>query len=99
MRIEILDLAVEDLAEGFRFYEEREPGLGEYFLSTLVSDIESLAIFGGMHRQVYRDFHRLLSKRFPFAVYYTVEGEVVKIRAIVDCRRDPLWIREHLGGA
>ena len=99
MRVEILDLAIGDLIEGYRFYEEREAGLGGYFLSGLISDIESLAVFGGMHRRVYRKFHRLLSKRFPFAIYYTVEAEVVKIRAVVDCRRAPLWIRKHLGSA
>ena len=37
-----------------------------------------------------------LSKRFPFAVFYTVRGETVFIRAVVDCRRDPAWIRERL---
>ena len=39
---------------------------------------------------------RLMSKRFPFAVFYTVRGETVFIRAVLDCRRDPAWIRERL---
>ncbi|MCW1925310.1 hypothetical protein OKA05_22310 [Luteolibacter arcticus] len=96
MKIEILDLARRDLVEGFRFYEGREQGLGAYFLDSLFSDIDSLRIHGGMHRQPYRNLHRALSKRFPFAIYYTVEGVVVSVRAVVDCRRSPSWIREHL---
>jgi hypothetical protein len=41
MRLQILDFAKDDLIEGYRFYEEREAGLGEYFLVNLYSDIES----------------------------------------------------------
>ena len=96
MRIEILDQAAEDLIEGFHFYEAQEAGLGSYFLSNLYGDIESLRLYGGIHRQAYKEYRRLLSKRFPFAVFYTVRGETVFIRAVVDCRRDPAWIRERL---
>ena len=39
MKIEILDEAQQDLIEGFHFYENRESGLGSYFLDCLFSDI------------------------------------------------------------
>jgi hypothetical protein len=41
---------------GFHFYEEQETGLGAYFLESLYSDIESLKLYVGIHRQPYRDF-------------------------------------------
>ncbi|MFO0913555.1 MAG: hypothetical protein U0795_11410 [Pirellulales bacterium] len=41
-------------------------------------------------------FHRLLAKRFPFAVYYLISNETVEIYAILDCRRDPEWIIKRL---
>ena len=96
MNIEILDQAEQDLVEGFHFYEEQEPDLGSYFLANLYADIESLQFFGGVHRKVYRTYHRLLSKRFPFAVFYTLAGQTVFIHAVVDCRQDPAWLRERL---
>jgi hypothetical protein len=96
MRIEILDQATEDLVEGYHFYEAKQTGLGSYFLSNLFGDIESLRLYGGIHRQIYKHYYRLLSKRFPFAVFYTVHEETIFIRAVVDCRRDPAWIRTRL---
>lgn len=99
MRLQILDLARNDLIEGFHFYEAKEQGLGRYFLVNLYSDIEGLKSFSGVHRKVHRGFHRALSKRFPFAIYYTVEEDTVRIRAVVDCRNRPSWIRRHLKGA
>jgi hypothetical protein len=99
MRLQILDLAKDDLIEGFHFYEDKEEGLGDYFLVNLYSDIESLKVFGGIHRKAYGGFHRALSKRFPFAIYYTIETDTVQIRSVVDCRRRPSWIRRHVKGA
>ena len=42
MKIEILDEAQQDLIDGFRFYESQSIGLGDYFLDSLFSDIDSL---------------------------------------------------------
>lgn len=95
MRIKILSGAAEDLRQGYSFYESWSPGLGTYFLDTLFSDIDSLAYFGGIHRMVL-GHHRMLSKRFPFAVYYRVVEDAVLILAVLDCRRDPGRTQERL---
>jgi plasmid stabilization system protein ParE len=96
MKLKILESAKEDLKEGFYFYESQEKGVGSYFLQSLFSDIESLRLFAGIHGIHFGNYHRLLSKRFPFAVYYRVKENEVRIYAILDCRRDPAWIRNRL---
>ena len=95
MKIEILDEAQEDLVDGFRFYEAREAGLGSYFLDCLFSDIDSLLLYASIHQIIF-GYHRCLSKRFPFAIYYDVEGELIRVYAVLDCRRNPSWIRKRL---
>ncbi len=95
MTILILPSARADLAGGFDFYEEQEAGVGQYFLETLFSDIDSLRLYAGMHPEAF-GYHRLLSKRFPYAVYYSVEASKVLVSAVLDCRRDPAWIRKRL---
>ena len=95
MRVKILSAAEDDLVEAYRFYEVQADGLGTYFLDTLYSDIDSLAYFAGMHRVVL-GYHRLLSKRFPFAVYYRVADDEAIVYAILDCRRNPSWTRKKL---
>ena len=94
--IRIVASARRDLDEGFEFYESQDVGLGDYFLSSVKADIESLKITAGVHRVIYADYQRLLCKTFPFAVYYTKVGQEVMIFAVVDCRREPAWIRGHL---
>ena len=95
MRVRVLDSAKEHLVEGFRFYEDQEDGLGTYFLDSLFSDIDSLVFYGGSH-PVRFGFHRSLSKRFPFAVYYLMSDKEVNVHAVLDCRRRPSWIRRIL---
>ena len=94
--IRISEDALQDLNDGFLFYEAQEPGLGDYFAACLRADIESLRISAGIHRLVYEDYHRLLSRVFPCGIFYTVESECATVWAIVDLRRDPAWIRQHL---
>ncbi len=95
MRIRILNEAEKDLEEGYRFYESQSPGLGSYFLDSLYSDIDSLSYFAGIHPVVF-GHNRLLSNRFPFAVYYRIIDDVVLIFAVLDCRQSPIWIRKRL---
>ncbi len=40
----------------------------------------------------------MLAKRFPYVVYYNVEGEIVRIVAILPLRRDPAWLEEKVSG-
>ena len=95
MKISILGPAEKDLEDGYRFYEKQSSGLGMYFLDSMFADIDSLVYFGGTHHMIF-GYHRLLTKRFPFAVYYEIVDDVVLITAVLDCRRNPSWIRQKL---
>jgi len=50
MNIEMLPEAQADLDDGYWFYENQVAGLGEYFLTSIVSDIRSLQLFAGIHQ-------------------------------------------------
>src|SRR5215207_10440683 len=95
MTVVILEDAAEDLESGAQFYELCATGVGDYFLDSILSDLDSLILFAGVH-PIYFGYHRMLSKRFPFGIYYEVEDEVVYVYAILDLRRDPLGIRTSL---
>ncbi len=96
MKIKIIDRAEDDLFEGYLFYEFQKPGLGTYFLDCIYSDIESLLLYAGIHQMVHKNYRRLLSEKFPFAVYYDVLKDEIRVYAVVDCRREPAWIRDRL---
>jgi plasmid stabilization system protein ParE len=95
MKIRILPSAMKDLAKGRRFYERQGESLGNYFMNTLFSDIDSLTLYGGIHLKI-GNYHRLLSKRFPYAIYYRVNDAIVEVWRVLDCRQDPEKTRRAL---
>jgi hypothetical protein len=97
MNIVVLDDALGDLVDGYRFYEQQERGIGDYFLACLYSDIEALRLYAGIHQKAF-GFYRSLSKRFPFVIYYDVKGDTARIFAVLDGRRDPGAILVTLSG-
>jgi plasmid stabilization system protein ParE len=95
MRVVILDLAEIDLTEGAAFYEKQSPGIGSYFLDSLYSDIESLRLHAGVHA-THSGYQRALSRRFPYAIYYKVVNGEIQVWRVLDCRRDPRWLKKTL---
>lgn len=95
MKIRILSSALTDLEKGRDFYGRQGENLGDYFLDSLFSDIDSLALYAGVHQKVY-GFFRMLSKRFPYAVYYGIDNDVILVRRVLDLRQDPKKTRRSL---
>ena len=96
MKIKLLTSAKNDLAQGRSFYEKQGEGLGEYFFDSLFSDIDSLILYAGIHPKFY-GFYRMLAKRFPYAIYYKLEGNLsVVVWRILDLRNNPAKINQSL---
>ncbi len=89
MQIKILNDAQNDIAKAILFYENQKENLGNYFLDSIMSDIESLYLYYGIHIKI-KNYHRLLSKRFPFAIYYKYNENTIFIDAVLDCRQNPI---------
>ena len=87
--------AAGDMHEGRAFYDTQGHGVGDYFWDCMVSDIESLIIYAGIHeKQV--GLHKMLAKRFPYAIYYDIIEDVAYVVAVLPIRRDPAWILKQL---
>ncbi|HYF33980.1 MAG TPA: hypothetical protein VD994_01710 [Prosthecobacter sp.] len=94
-RLIILEEAARDLEEGRDFYDSLENGVGDYFTACLTEDLERLRALHGIH-SLHFGLYRMLSARFPFAIYYREAPFEVQVCAILDLRREPTWIREEL---
>ncbi len=50
MKVRILRPALDDLAIAREFYDTQEDGVGVYFFDSLFTEIDSLVLYGGVHR-------------------------------------------------
>lgn len=96
MKIKILRSASKDLQDGFRFYERQAEGVGRYFINTLFEEIDTLQSNGGIHPLFKSQYHRMLSRHFPYAIYYRMNDSLVVIYAVIHVRRNPKSIDERL---
>jgi plasmid stabilization system protein ParE len=78
--------------EAAAWYEAEQPGLGIEFLLELDAAIERAAETPLAYAQVFMEARRVLTRRFPFAVYFVYEHDVVEIFAILHQQRaTSLW--------
>ena len=78
--------------EAAKWYESKRSGLGDEFLLALDASMSSILRNPNQNRKIYGDIRRVLTRRFPYGIFYIVEGNVVYILAIVHISRNPtLW--------
>jgi plasmid stabilization system protein ParE len=96
-QVKISEYAKEDLQKAYDFYEKQATNLGKYFFDNIISEIELLSFYGCLHQKIY-GFHRMLSKRFPYAIYYDCDKQkqIITVIAILDLRQNPKTIEKYL---
>jgi plasmid stabilization system protein ParE len=86
--------AAVDIINAFEWYEARRSGLGVEFHDALNRTFELIEHMPTAGPEVHHGLRRLLLKRFPFAIYYRIDEEIVEVRGCLHQRRDPgAWPR------
>jgi hypothetical protein len=63
-----------DILAGYAWYEEKSPGLGEEFLRIFLACAHDIARYPIGYPKIHSEFRRRLLRRFPYAIYYFLEG-------------------------
>jgi len=91
-----LPLAEQDALEAAIWYEERQPGLGDEFLTEVDRAVRALSDSALLHRVRFADVRRAPMHRFKFyGVYYIVQHEEIWVLAIFHGRRHPRRLEER----
>ena len=85
-----------DLFKAFSFYDEQSSGLGEEFVLCVDAKLEFINRHPKACPEMYKDFRRGLISRFPFGIYYKIEGKRIVVFAVLDLRQDPEKIQYRL---
>jgi len=85
--------AEQDMAEAALWYEQQQRGLGQDFLDEALDVFMRLAEMPLGYELVHRSARRALLRRFPFAVFYTFEEDVVILGVLHGSRHPRHWMR------
>jgi len=83
-----------DVEAAFNWYETEEAGLGIEFLDELRAAYDRVAEGPFRYQELRSGARRALIRRFPYAIYFSVEADVIVVLAVLHARRDPAeWQR------
>lgn len=88
--------AIGDVDESYRWYEDREPGLGEEFLRAVEACVSTIQRFPSMYPVASDEFRRAPTRRFPFEIFYEVHHESIVVYSVFHCAQDPEKWRKRL---
>jgi len=88
----------EDITTGYAWYEAKSPGLGNEFILMFYSYATKITRNPLLYPLVHSRFRRCLLRRFPYAVYFSIEKDQIIVFGLFHCARDPRTIRTKLTG-
>ena len=89
--------ASSDIMEAAEWYETQLIGLGVEFVLEVNRAIEKVQENPRFYYQVYRGVRRVLSRRFPYAIYYLLNETEVRILAVLHQSRSDETVVSRLG--
>jgi toxin ParE1/3/4 len=93
------DLAGQDVRDAHSWYEARLPGLGDQFLRSLQLVVGLITEHPLACALVYGTIRRALLPGFPYALFYVVFPDCVRVIACLHQRRDPKAVRKRSHGS
>ena len=89
MNVVILPPAEAELEEAVQFYNERQIGLGEEFLSEFQAAITRIIERPLWFEQFEPSFRRCRMRRFPYGLIFELADETIVITAVMHLHREP----------
>jgi len=77
-----------DIRAAGRWYEKRRSGLGSQFLIEIEKATQSLLEGPQRHPECYLDYRRVLTGRFPYKIFYRIEGEEIIVHSVLHAKQD-----------
>jgi hypothetical protein len=94
--LQFLPEVEEDVINGYVWYETKSRGLGEDFLRMFYASANEIPGNPLLYPKVYQDFQRRLIRRFPYAIYFTIENNRIIVFGLFHCARNPQTISTTL---
>ncbi|HXJ91522.1 MAG TPA: type II toxin-antitoxin system RelE/ParE family toxin [Terriglobia bacterium] len=78
-----------ELIEAQDWYEGEAPGLGRRFRQAIDALTERMSANPRQFPVVFKDVRRALLRRFPYSLFFVIEGETLLVVACFHASRDP----------
>lgn len=85
-----------DVEAAFEWYEREQAGLGVGFLDELRATYSRIADSPFKYQELRGSIRHALLRRFPYIVYFAVDGDIIIVVAVLHASREPAeWQRRR----
>ena len=88
-RLRVKPRVYSDIQEAYQWYEEQSVGLGAAFIKAVDDSLDRIAEHPESYPAVMENVRRAVLHRFPYGIFYFVEGDTVVVLACYHASRDP----------
>lgn len=89
IRVVLRPEAEADLLTAMQWYRDQRQGLEDEFFLAFDATVSKIRRAPHSFPVVHQELRRALLRRFPYGVYYLVEGDAITVTAIFHAKRDP----------
>jgi plasmid stabilization system protein ParE len=97
MNIRLLNLAQQEVDDAVRWYNEQTEGVGRDFLDELDRAIRLVKSHPLAATEIESGIRRCLLARFPYALIYGIDQQMIVIIAVAHLHRQPGYWADRIG--
>lgn len=87
----------EEIDQGVDFYFEKQLGIEDEFIDELKAAIRKLLEDPCFPRQFDPPYRRIFTERFPYQIIYRIDGDTIRVIAVMHQSRMPGYWKEREG--
>ena len=96
LQINFLEVAQLELDEGIEYYNHESSGLGDVFLSEILSALDRIGQFPKAWHPCSKRTRRCQIRRFPYGIVYQIREDEILVVAIAHLHRKPDYWKDRI---
>lgn len=92
-RVLVRRAAKADIRAAARWYELQRPGLGREYIAEVDAAMDRVMENPMQYQVLHRETRRAIVQRFPYGMFYRIEGSKIIVFCVSHLHRDPaVWL-------
>ena len=96
MRISFLEIAQIELDQAIEYYNDESPGLGDEFLTEVLSAIGRIGEFPEAWHRLSERTRRCQTRRFPYGIIYQIRDSEILVVEVANLHRHPNYWKDRI---
>jgi toxin ParE1/3/4 len=89
-KVRFAEEAASEFRRSVEWYDSKSNGLGFVFTNEIDSALERIKLNPSSYREIVNGIRRIQVNKFPFSIYYRLEGETLVVLRVFHNKRKPI---------